>query len=163
LLSLIVYNSMLFIGLRDRRYLYYSIYLSLFNLLNFAYSGHGFAWVWPDNPRQQNHIILVCIVLFGSSGLTFASGFLDLAQNAPKALRPLKVLAAIGIGALLVSLLLGQQSRRWWRGHRERRPAGFDHPQAGPCGRALLPSRDPLRHGRRGDHHAYRVGRLAIY
>ena len=110
LLSLIVYNSMLFIGLRDRSYLYYSIYLSLFALLNFAYSGHGFAWVWPDNPGLQKHIILVCMVLFGSSGLTFASSFLDLAQNAPKALRLLKVLATLGIGALLISLLSGQQS-----------------------------------------------------
>jgi diguanylate cyclase (GGDEF)-like protein len=110
LLSLIVYNSMLFIGLRDRSYLYYSIYLSLFALLNFAYSGHGFAWVWANNPQLQNHIILVCMVLFGSSGLAFASSFLDLAQNAPKALRLLKALATIGIGALLISLLLGQQS-----------------------------------------------------
>jgi diguanylate cyclase (GGDEF)-like protein len=110
LLSLIVYNSMLFIGLRDRSYLYYSIYLSLFALLNFAYSGHGFAWVWPDNPWLQNHIILVSMVLFGSSGLTFASSFLGLAQNAPKTLRLLKALATLGIGALLISLLLGQQS-----------------------------------------------------
>ncbi|MFZ3186148.1 MAG: diguanylate cyclase [Pseudomonas sp.] len=110
LLSLIVYNSMLFIGLRDRSYLYYSIYLSLFALLNFAYSGHGFAWVWPNNPLLQNHIILICMVLFGCSGLAFASSFLDLAQNAPKALRLLKALAAIGISGLLISLLLGQQS-----------------------------------------------------
>jgi two-component system, sensor histidine kinase LadS len=109
LLSLIVYNSMLFIGLRDRSYLYYSIYLSIFALLNFAYSGHGFAWVWPDNPHLQNHIILVCMVLFGSSGLAFASSFLGLAQNAPQAFRLLKALATIGTGALLISLLLGQQ------------------------------------------------------
>ncbi|MDZ7888886.1 MAG: 7TM-DISM domain-containing protein [Pseudomonas sp.] len=76
LLSLIVYNSMLFIGLRERSYLYYSIYLGLFALLNFAYSGHGFAWVWSDNPLLQGHIILLCMLLFGCSGLLFTSSFL---------------------------------------------------------------------------------------
>lgn len=106
LLSLIVYNSMLFIGLRDRSYLYYSIYLSLFTLLNIAYTGHGFAWFWPDSPTLQKHAILVCMMLFGCSGLLFASSFLSLASQAPKALRLLKVISAIGITALFISLLL---------------------------------------------------------
>jgi diguanylate cyclase (GGDEF)-like protein len=110
LLSLIVYNSMLFIGLRDRSYLHYSIYLSLFILLNFAYSGHGFAWIWPDSPQFQSHIILASMVLFGCSGLAFASSFLSLAQNAPRALRLLNILAVTGITGLIISLLLGEPS-----------------------------------------------------
>lgn len=108
LLSLIVYNSMLFIGLRERSYLYYSIYLSLFALLNFAYSGHGFAWVWMDNTGLQSHIILIGMLLFGAAGLLFASSFLALAEHAPKALRLLKATAALSVIALVISLLLHQ-------------------------------------------------------
>ena len=106
LLALIVYNSMLFIGLRERSYLYYSIYLGLFTLLNFAYSGHGFAWLWTDSPHVQNHIILICMLLFGCAGLVFTSSFLALAEQAPRALRLLQALVGLGIGALIISLLL---------------------------------------------------------
>ncbi len=109
LLSLIVYNSMLFIGLRERSYLYYSIYLGLFALLNFAYSGHGFAWVWSDNPLLQGHIILLCMLLFGCSGLLFTSSFLSLATHAPRALRVLQTLAALGAIGMAITLLLGDR------------------------------------------------------
>ncbi|MBX9915574.1 MAG: sensor domain-containing diguanylate cyclase [Pseudomonadaceae bacterium] len=106
LLSLIVYNSMLFIGLRERSYLYYSIYLGLFTLLNFAYSGHGFAWIWPASPQLQSHIILLSMLLFGCSGLLFTSSFLGLAEHAPRALRLLQALVGLGITALIISLIL---------------------------------------------------------
>lgn len=109
LLSLIVYNSMLFIGLCERSYLYYSIYLGLFALLNFAYSGHGFAWVWSDNPLLQGHIILLCMLLFGCSGLLFTSSFLSLATHAPRALRVLQTLAALGAIGMAITLLLGDR------------------------------------------------------
>ncbi len=109
LLSMIVYNSMLYLGMRERSYLYYSIYLGLFALLNFSYSGHGFAWYWADYPTLQNHIILVTMVLFGCSGLLFASSFLSLAGHAPRSRHFLQVLALVGLGCLVASLLLGNQ------------------------------------------------------
>ena len=109
LLALIVYNSMLFIGLRERSYLYYSIYLGLFAVLNFAYSGHGFAWVWPDNPLLQEHIIVFCMLLFGCSSLIFTSSFLGLAEHAPRALRALQAMVAIVTIGITITLLLGDR------------------------------------------------------
>lgn len=109
LLSLIVYNSMLFIGLRERSYLYYSIYLGLFAVLNFAYSGHGFAWVWPDNPLLQEHIIVFCMLLFGCSSLIFTSSFLNLATHAPRALRVLQALVVLVVIGIAITLLLGDR------------------------------------------------------
>lgn len=109
LLSLIVYNSMLFIGLRERSYLYYSIYLGLFAVLNFAYSGHGFAWVWPDNPLLQEHIIVLCMLLFGCSSLIFTSSFLNLAAHAPRALRVLQTLVILVVIGIAITLLLGDR------------------------------------------------------
>ena len=109
LLSLIVYNSMLFIGLRERSYLYYSIYLGLFAVLNFAYSGHGFAWVWPDNTLLQEHIIVFCMLLFGCSSLIFTSSFLNLAAHAPRALRVLQILVVLVVIGITITLLLGDR------------------------------------------------------
>lgn len=110
LLSMIVYNSMLYIGLRDRSYLYYSVYLGLFALLNVAYTGHGFAWLWPDNPALQSHSILFLMVLFGCSGLIFTSYFLSLAKYAPKSLRLLQMVCLLAVGSQALSLLLGEQT-----------------------------------------------------
>lgn len=109
LLALIVYNSMLFIGLRERSYLYYSIYLGLFAVLNFAYSGHGFAWLWPDNPLFQEHIIVFCMLLFGCSSLIFTSSFLGLAEHAPRALRALQAMVAVVAIGIVITLLLGDR------------------------------------------------------
>lgn len=109
LLALIVYNSMLFIGLRERSYLYYSIYLGLFAVLNFAYSGHGFAWVWPDNTLLQEHIIVFLMLLFGCSSLLFTSSFLNLAAHAPRALRALQALVVLVFIGIVITLLLGDR------------------------------------------------------
>jgi diguanylate cyclase (GGDEF)-like protein len=109
LLSMIVYNSMLYIGMRDRGYLIYSVYLSLFTLLNITYTGHGFAWFWPDSPTLQNHVILVTMVLFSCSGLAFTNSFLSLQQQAPRSKHLLQALATLGIASLALSMLAGRQ------------------------------------------------------
>lgn len=109
LLSMIVYNSMLFIGLRDRSYLYYSAYLALFALLNITYTGHGFAWFWPNNPALQNHSILLLMVLFGCSGLAFTSSFLSLSRYAPQSHRLLLTLCILALASQAINLLFGAQ------------------------------------------------------
>ncbi len=87
LCALIAYNMMLYTGLRKRSYLYYLLYLSSFILANLAYTGHGFAWLWPENTMIQRYITLVCMVLYSCCGLIFAIRFLTLKRYAPKLLR----------------------------------------------------------------------------
>lgn len=109
LISMVIYNSLLFIGMRDRGYLIYSIYLGLFTLLNITYTGHGLAWFWADSPTLQNHVILMTMVLFSCSGLAFTSSFLSLQQHAPRSKHLLQVLATLGIASMALSLLAGRQ------------------------------------------------------
>ncbi|MBF7730082.1 diguanylate cyclase [Pseudomonas sp. N040] len=110
LLSMIVYNGMLFIGLKDRSYLYYSLYLGLFGVLNIAYTGHGLAWFWEDYRWLQEHCILISMVLTGCAGLAFTSSFLDLARRAPGSRHLLQGMAATSLAGLLLSQLLGNQA-----------------------------------------------------
>ena len=106
LLSMIVYNSMLYIGPRDRSYLYYSVYLAAFAMFNVAYTGHGFAWFWPDSLALQNHLTPMLLVLFGCSGLAFTSSFLSLATYAPRLQRWLQALCLLALSSQTLSLLL---------------------------------------------------------
>ena len=109
LLALLAYNGMLFAGLRERSHLYYSVYLTSFILLNMAYTGHGYAWLWPGQPLLQRYAILVLMVLCGCCGLLFASRFLALAEHAPRVLNLVRLSALLGLISIALCILMGSQ------------------------------------------------------
>lgn len=97
LLALAVYNLTLVVGLRQQRFLFYSLYLLCFIGANISYTGHGLVWLWPDQPGVQRYVILVLMVLYGVTGLLFASAFLELPQRLPKVQRGLHVYALLAL------------------------------------------------------------------
>ncbi len=109
LMALIAYNIMLFAGLRKRSHLYYSLYLACLILLNVAYTGHGNAWLWPDQPLLQRYVILVLMVLFGCCGLLFASRFLALAEHAPRVLNLVRLSVLLGLSLLGWCIVIGNR------------------------------------------------------
>ncbi|QSI77862.1 diguanylate cyclase [Niveibacterium microcysteis] len=114
LLALIAYNLLLYTGLRKRSHLLYAVYLAAFILMNLGYTGHGYAWLWPDYPGVQRYVILISMVLFGVAGLQFAARFLDLARHAPalrNAVHLLCVAAMLAVGAAAAA---GQQAITAW-------------------------------------------------
>lgn len=109
LFALLAYNAMLFVGLGDRSYLYYSLYLLSLILLNLAYTGYGYAWLWPGQPLLQRYVILVLMVAYGCCGLLFASRFLVLAEHAPRVLRQVQLFVLSVLGLLGLCLVLDSQ------------------------------------------------------
>lgn len=101
LFALLGYNAILYIGLRSRRYILYAVYLVSFALLNIAYTGHGFAWLWPERVGLQLWIIPFLMELYGMTGLLFAASFLDTRSDFPRMHR-----IVIQICALFALLLL---------------------------------------------------------
>jgi len=115
LLALIGYNAVLFVGLRAASHLYYSIYLLAFIAVNLAYTGHGFAWLWPLHPEFQRFIILVLMVLFGALGLVFANQFLDTRVKAARASWWMRLLVWVGlVGVALLTLLRLHEVAVWF-------------------------------------------------
>jgi hypothetical protein len=109
LLALLTYNLLLYAGLRQQRYLDYSLYLLCFLLLNIAYTGHGFLWLWPEQLQVQRYVIFVWMLLFGYSGLRFAASFLNLPQQAPAVNHGLHWFCRLSLGALLLAIALQRQ------------------------------------------------------
>ena len=110
LLALIAYNTLLYLGLRERSYLDYTLYLGSFILLNLCYTGHGYIWFWPQQAAFQQYVIPLMMVVFGSLGLRFADGFLDLRRHEPKLHRLVHWLTrSIPVLTVLTILLLRQQ------------------------------------------------------
>jgi len=106
LIALIAYNSMLFVGLRDRSYLYYAGYLIAMIGMNMAYTGHGLAWLWPGQVAVQRYVILGLMVAFGSSGLLFAGRLLALKAHAPGVYRALSLFSPAVMAAFTVCVVL---------------------------------------------------------
>ena len=100
--TLLAYNLMIFFSLKNTRYLYYSLYITAFLVMNMAYTGHGFMWFWSDSPHWQAWSNPVLMLLFSLSGLLFATRFLNTKEVLPKLHR---MVVLIGSGFFLSELL----------------------------------------------------------
>jgi diguanylate cyclase (GGDEF)-like protein len=110
LLALLAYNALLFASLRSSRYLSYAIYLAMFMAMNIAYTGHGYAWLWPDSLAWQQWSNPILMYLYGVSGLVFAIRFLDLQVYFPRARKAvIAFCAAFGVLLAAAFLLDSQQ------------------------------------------------------
>lgn len=81
--ALALLNLIMYFGLGRRNSLFYSLFLLNFIAMNLSYTGRGLAWLWPEAPYFQRHVILVFMVLMAGTGLRFAREFLELDQLAP--------------------------------------------------------------------------------
>ena len=81
---LVAYNFLLFLSLKSRRYLYYSLYLSTFLLLNITYTGHGYRWLWPDAHLWEYWSHPVMLMVFPLTGVAFALSFLNIGTFFPQ-------------------------------------------------------------------------------
>jgi len=84
LFALMAYNAILYLSLRSRRYVLYAVYLAAFVAMNVAYTGHGYALLWPASPHWQQWSNPILIALYGVAGLAFAIRFLDLQVYYPR-------------------------------------------------------------------------------
>lgn len=76
LLALLSYNMLLYLSLGSSRYPAYALYLAAFLLMNTAYTGQGFAWLWPQDVAWQQWSNPVLILTYCLAGLNFAIRFL---------------------------------------------------------------------------------------
>ena len=111
LLALLAYNLMLYASLRNRVYLLYGAFLATFLAMNVAYTGHGFAWLWPHQVVLQQWIIPILMGLFGVTGLTFAKQFLDTRQRQPRLHRALSAVAGLSLLLLVMSIMISGNQR----------------------------------------------------
>lgn len=107
LLSLALYNFLLFLSLRERSYLIYSGFAVAMGLGMFAGNGYGRLYFWPDAPQWDNIAQTTFFGLAGALSLLFATNFLRIRQSAPRmnqALHSIGALYLIAVTILIASL-----------------------------------------------------------
>lgn len=81
LFALLAYNLVLSISLRTRSHLLYASFIAVFLVLNFSYTCHAFALVWPNAVEFQQWIVPILMVAYANTGLAFTRNFLEMAQR----------------------------------------------------------------------------------
>jgi diguanylate cyclase (GGDEF)-like protein len=84
LIALLLYNLSLFLSIKQPRYFYYVLYLSMFMFMNISYTGHGFSMIWPGSVWAQQWINPISISLAAITGVVFAFSFLDIPKLFPR-------------------------------------------------------------------------------
>ncbi|MBX7220691.1 MAG: response regulator [Blastocatellia bacterium] len=83
LLVMVVYNTFLFVVVRDRNYLLYVLVSTGIGVLQFAQDGFASAYLWPESSYWASHAILVLASLSAVFVVFFAQEYLLLRRNAP--------------------------------------------------------------------------------
>lgn len=109
LLALLAYNAILWISLRQPAHRDYALFLSCFTLMNIAYTGHGYAWLWPNNQALQHFVILVLMLASTLAGLRFVSNFLELPRHLPRVATTLRHVTVVTSALMLLALVLDRQ------------------------------------------------------
>jgi two-component system, sensor histidine kinase LadS len=107
LIALCAYNLLLFLLVRERGPLYYSLNIASILFVILAYTGHGVAWLWPGDIALARYVIPVSTVVSACCGLAFASRVLRLEQHSLRLLRAVRSGALVGLAGVGICMAVG--------------------------------------------------------
>lgn len=109
LLALFAYNAILWFSLRQPVHRDYALFLSCFTLMNIAYTGHGYAWLWPGSQELQRFVILVLMLASTLAGLRFVTNFLELPRHMPRVATALRHITVVTSALMVAAVVLDRQ------------------------------------------------------
>ena len=83
MLVMVVYNLLLFVGIRHRAYLFYSCYILTFITFQMSINGLAYEYLWPDFPEWSVRSWPFLMGLTLSWAILFTQSFLKTAHYAP--------------------------------------------------------------------------------
>jgi two-component system, sensor histidine kinase LadS len=99
-----LYNLFLFIGLRDRSYLYFCIFVAGYCVVQAGIDGFAYQYAWPNSPGWNRLSLPLSVGVTSLGGMLFARSFLDLRHTLPRTDRLIRALLWVIAATFLVSL-----------------------------------------------------------
>jgi len=90
-----LYNFLMFLAIRQSRYLYYVLYNLSVGFYEMCQDGIAFQYVWPNAPFLNQYSVGTAIFLSSIFGLLFTSNFLYLKTKAPRLYKVVIVLIVL--------------------------------------------------------------------
>lgn len=104
LLIMLFYNFFIYFTVRDKTYIYYSVYMAVLIITQLALEGYGNVILWPNNLWLTQYALLIFTPLVNITGILFANQFLNVKENMPKLHKVSKVLLALLVLIILITL-----------------------------------------------------------
>ncbi|MCL5042934.1 MAG: diguanylate cyclase [Gammaproteobacteria bacterium] len=105
LLAMAAYNLLLFTVLRERTYLYYVAFVSVFGIGALSFTGIGSRFIWSELGIYGTRLLPLSLCLSGLLGVLFIRRFLEIKQHLPQWYTPLGLIAWLCLAFSLLSLL----------------------------------------------------------
>ncbi|MBV1921768.1 MAG: sensor domain-containing diguanylate cyclase, partial [Pseudomonadales bacterium] len=97
------YNLCVYVGVRDKSYLYFVAYVVAFSCAVASIQGTGYQYLWPENAAFQSKCVSWFILMSIVCGALFADAFLNVKTNDALLY---KILQAVGGAALFGAVLV---------------------------------------------------------
>jgi len=104
ILIIALYNFMVYLAIREIKFIYYICYIISVALYAMSYDGVGFQYLWPDQPWLNDWAVGVSLYSVILWSLVFTRRFLIVRANAPTLNRVLKFVIIIRSIWFLISL-----------------------------------------------------------
>ncbi|CBL46157.1 sensor histidine kinase/response regulator [gamma proteobacterium HdN1] len=98
--GLCLYNLFLWLNIRDRSYLYYSLFVAVYLTFNATLSGLSFRF-WPNNVHFQQVAVYFFSIASGASVALFGREFLQVKEHMPRTYLMLNAYIAICLACLV--------------------------------------------------------------
>jgi len=106
LLSMLLYNAVIFLIVREQSYLYYVLYLASFSVLMGSIHGWSYPFLWPDSPWIHEKSVVFTLATTVSFACLFGIRFLQLDKRLPKLSKVIGALAGLTAVMAVVSLFV---------------------------------------------------------
>jgi EAL domain-containing protein (putative c-di-GMP-specific phosphodiesterase class I)/GGDEF domain-containing protein len=106
ILSIVIFNFFVFLFLKEKVYLHYTIYATLFALLMASQNGVLFEYIYPESPAFQNWSQLIFSAGVISFTAIFHTSFLKLSEQS-LGRKILSIIAIVPLLILLASAVIG--------------------------------------------------------
>src|SRR5258706_1261148 len=106
ILIITVYNFLVYLAIREIKFIYYIFYILSVALYAMSYDGIGFQYLWPTHPGFNDWAVGVSLYLLIFWSLVFTRRFLSTRANSPKLDRALKIMIILRSTWFVISLLV---------------------------------------------------------
>ena len=106
LIVLALFNFFVYLALREKTYLYYSIATFGYAFFFATMRGKPFQFIFPDFPSIHNHSLLIVIPLTTLFSALFARSFLSLKKHNKVLDNITKIISGLALGCIIASLFI---------------------------------------------------------
>ena len=106
LISMLIYNTMIFLIIRERSYLYYVLYLGSLTLFMACIHGWAYKLFWPNSPDVHRLSVIMVLGFAIFAGTFFTSSYLQLNVVRPTLDKVIKTFGAIGLSSAFLAFFI---------------------------------------------------------